>query len=354
MVSKARIVSVGTALPPLRVDQHTAHRLLEERYGGALRTRSRELLRRVFSHPSVTHRHFAAPTPATVFDESPDERAARFAREAVALSSQALASALTEAGVAGADLGALVVNTCTGYLCPGISTYVLEALALPRDLKVYDLVGAGCGGAVPNLELAARACEGSGRPTASVSVEISTAAFRMGDDPGLIVSNALFADGASAWVLAPRGKGLRLLDSRSHHAPEHREHVRFLHRDGQLYNRITARLPELCGEAAHTVVGHLLEPRGLRVTDIPHWAVHPGGERILAALEQSLGLSARQLATSREVLARCGNLSSATVGFVLSHLLARGIGPGEQCAVLSFGAGLSAHAMLLEQVRESR
>ena len=354
MSSKARIASVGTALPPLRIPQHAAHHLLEERYKEVLRPRSMELLRRVFAHPSVTHRHFAAPSPATVFDENPDERAERFAREAVALSARALASALAEAGVAGADLGALVVNTCTGYLCPGISTYVLEALDLPRDLKVYDLVGGGCGGAVPNLEVAARACEDSGRPTASVAVEISTAAFRMDDDPGIIVSNALFADGASAWVMTPRGPGLRLLDSRSHHAPEHREHVRFLQRDGRLYNRITPRLPELCAQAAHTAVGHLLEPRGLGVVDVPHWAVHPGGERILEALGRRLGLSARQLAASRGVLARCGNLSSATVGFVLSDLLAQGIAPGEHCAVLSFGAGLSAHALLLEQVREPR
>jgi predicted naringenin-chalcone synthase len=353
MYFQARVISVGTALPPLRVSQHTAHRLLEGRYKEVLRPGSVELLRRVFAHPSVTQRHVAAPAAETVFDENPDARVERFAREAVALSSQALTSALADAGIGRRELGALVVNTCTGYLCPGISTYLLEALDLPRELKVYDLVGSGCGGAIPNLEVAARACEGSGRPTASVSVEISSAAFRMGDDPGLIVSNALFGDGASAWVLAPRGPGLRLLDSRSHHAPEHREDVRFIYKDGQLSNQITPRLPELCTQAAGTVVGHLLGPRGLRVADVPHWAVHPGGERILQALERGLGLSPRQLAASRAVLARCGNLSSATVGFVLSDLLADGIAPGEPCVVLSFGAGLSAHAVLLERVRET-
>jgi len=353
MSFQARVVSMGTALPPLRVAQHTAHRLLEGRYKGVLRPGSVELLRRVFSHPSVTERHVAAPAAETLFDEHPDARAERFAREAVALSSEALTSALADAGIGPSDLGALVVNTCTGYLCPGISTYLVEALGLPRELKVYDLVGSGCGGAIPNLEVAARACEGSGRPTASVSVEISTAAFRMGDDPGLIVSNALFGDGASAWVLAPRGPGLRLLDSRSHHAPEHREEVRFVYKDGQLSNQITPRLPELCAQAAGTVVGNLLGPRGLRVADVPHWAVHPGGERILQALERGLGLSLRQLAASRAVLARCGNLSSATVGFVLSDLMADGIAPGEPCVVLSFGAGLSAHAVLLERVRET-
>lgn len=350
----AHIVGASTAVPPLRVDQGTALRLLEERWGGRLQPRSLEILRRVFAHPSVAQRNFAAPTPATVLDETLDERAERFAREAVGLSARALGDALARAGVAGKDLGALVVNTCTGYLCPGISTYLIETLDLPRDLRVYDLVGAGCGGAIPNLELTARACQCDGRPAASVSVEISSAAFRMGDDPGLIVSNALFGDGASAWVLAPEGPGLRCVDSRSHHAPEHREHVRFLHRDGQLYNRITPRLPALSADAARNAVRHLLEPRQLGAADVSHWAVHPGGERVLAAIGDRLGLSERQLAPSRAILARHGNLSSATVGFILRDLLERGIGEGELCVVLSFGAGLSAHALLLEQTGGSR
>jgi predicted naringenin-chalcone synthase len=342
------IASVTTAVPPLQVEQQIAGRILEQRFQGTLRKRCLDVLRNVFAHPSVLRRHFALTRPAEIFVENPDERSERFTTWAVDLGSRALSGALRSAGVATSELSALVVNTCTGYLCPGISTYLVETLGLPEDLRVYDLVGGGCGGLVPNLELAERIARTSAGPVACVATEVCSATFEMGNDLGLIVSNALFADGASAMVLQ-RGDGrLRLIDSASLHSPEHREHVRYIYRDGRLHNQITMRLPKLVAAAADTVVRRLLDSRGLRLEDIDHWAVHPGGEKILQTLAERFGLTAEQLAPSRCVLARYGNLSSATLGFVLRDVLEQGIVPGQWCLALTFGAGLSAHAYLMQ------
>jgi predicted naringenin-chalcone synthase len=114
----------------------------------------------------------------------------------------------------------LVVNTCTGYLCPGLSSYLLEKLGLPRNIRTYDLVGGGCGGAIPNLQAAQEYLKSAGKGTAlCVAVEICSATFQMADDMSLLLSNALFADGAAAAVLWTRPQGLALVDSSNRHQP---------------------------------------------------------------------------------------------------------------------------------------
>jgi alkylresorcinol/alkylpyrone synthase len=330
------------------VEQAWSGSFLAERFRERLRARSLRVIEKVFSHPSVRRRRFGLESPEEILDGDPDAKAARFERWSVELSTRALTKALERAGVAPGELSALVVNTCTGYLCPGISTYLIERLDLPRGLPVFDLLGGGCGGALPNLELGARLVQSAGGVVASVSVEICSATFQMGDDLALILSNALFADGASATLLWDRPQGLRLVDSARLYDPAHREHVRFVYRNGQLHNRLSLHLPRLVAQAADGVTGELLSRAGQGVPEIRHWVVHPGGERILEAVQHRLGLTDEQLAPSRAVLAEYGNLSSATAGFILEEILERGAEPGDRIVLLSYGAGLSCHGMLLE------
>ena len=113
---------------------------------------SLRVLRKFLAHPSIRQRRFALDTPDCLVAEDPDERIARFTRWALDLSERAGREALERAGLTPPEVSALVVNTCTGYLCPGLSSYLLERLNLPRDIRAYDLVGSGCGGAVPNLQ----------------------------------------------------------------------------------------------------------------------------------------------------------------------------------------------------------
>ncbi|MCC6347734.1 MAG: type III polyketide synthase, partial [Nitrospirales bacterium] len=239
-----------------------------------------------------------------------------------------------------------------GYICPGISTYLIGKLGLPSRTRAYDLVGGGCGGAIPNLQLAAALAGGRRGGTAlSIAVEICSATFQMGDEMSLIISNALFADGAAAAVLGDGGRtgGYEVVASSSHYAPEYRDDIRYIHKKGQLHNRLSLRLPGLVKRAVSRVVEELLGPLSLRIGEIRHWALHPGGEKIINAVREELGLSEEQIGPVRTVLSEFGNLSSPTVWYVLEEIERRGIEKGEWCVMLAFGAGLSAHACLLRK-----
>ncbi|HEX8948312.1 MAG TPA: 3-oxoacyl-[acyl-carrier-protein] synthase III C-terminal domain-containing protein [Dissulfurispiraceae bacterium] len=348
--TRAYIASVAVASPHYTVTQAQADAFLTNHFSDRLSPKSILLMHRVLSHPSIRQRRFAFERPDCLIEEDPDSRINRFTKWAVELSSQAVARSLERVDLSARDISGLVVNTCTGYICPGLSTYLIEKMGLPRTIRAYDLVGSGCGGAIPNLQLAEALLKESVKGVVvSVSIEICSATFQMADDPGLIISNALFADGAAAAVLWKRAEGLELAASACYYAPEHRDDIRYVHRNGQLYNQIARSLPLTVKKAAVRVVTDLLEPMALQPRDIRHWALHPGGEKIVNEVKEELGLSEAQLRATRSILSGYGNMSSPTVWFVLNELLEKGISPGEWCAMLAFGAGLSAHACLLKK-----
>jgi alkylresorcinol/alkylpyrone synthase len=347
-LTATHLAGIGCASPDYLVSQQEGLEKIRKRYGASLTERSGELLEKFFRHPGIRRRRFATRGPGELFEENPDERMERFTRRATELSAVAVRGAMERAGARADEVSALVVNTCTGYVCPGISNYLLEELGLPSGVGAYDLVGAGCGGAVPNLELASSLIAADpDRVVLSVSVEICSATFQMGDDPSLLISNALFADGAAAAVLRAGPPGLELVESRRFHEPRYREDIRYVYREGELHNQLSPTLPVKSARVVGRLVGGVLEARGLAASDIPHWALHPGGARIIDRLEKQLGLTGRQVAPVREVLRDYGNLSSVSVWFVLRRILREGVEPGDLCVMLAFGAGLSAHLMLL-------
>jgi predicted naringenin-chalcone synthase len=346
----ARLAAVATANPPTIIDQQMAARLIEEHYGDALKPRSLEIMRKVLSHPSIRTRHIAVDDFLDVIqlkNEDPDIRMERFTRWATDLSIGAARKAMARANVSARDITGLVVNTCTGYICPGIATYLIEPLGLSPDVKLYDLVGAGCGGALPNLQIAKRHCEDGGNVVLAIAVEICSATYQMGDDVSLIVSNALFGDGAAAAIVSNRHGGPALVADASRFFPSNRNDVRYVYKRGQLHNTLSPALPKIIGDKVPAFVISMLQERGLAVSDVSYWAIHAGGEKILASVQEGLGLTDAHLAPSRSVLERYGNMSSPTVLFELDHILDIGIKPGEHCCVIGFGAGLSLYGMLL-------
>lgn len=344
-----RLASVATALPPYLADQREAEAFFARHFAHRLSSRSQNLMRKFLAHPSIRRRCFALEDPDCLVNEDPDQRIARFTHWAVELSSRACLDALAEAGLSPGDVDALVVNTCTGYLCPGLTSYLIERLGLPRTVRAYDLVGAGCGGAVPNLQVGEEFLKARGEGAAlCVAVEICSATFQMGDDLSLILSNALFGDGAAAAVLWIRPEGLELVASSSRHAPEDREAIRYVHKHGQLYNQLSRALPHLVDRAVAQAVKEVLETQHLTVDDLAHVALHGGGDKVLTAVAQALGLTEEKLTTTRETMARFGNMSSPSVLFTLREIMDNGLKPGDWCLLAAFGAGLSAHALLLK------
>ncbi len=344
------IASFAIAVPPYNADQATAEEFMRQYFGDRLNSRSLGLIHAIFSHPSIRKRHFAIDDPACLVNESGDERIARFTEKAIDLSAQAITKALHEAGVSLREVNGLVVNTCTGYICPGISTYLIERLGLGRDVRAYDMVGSGCGGAIPNLQVAESLLRANGGGVVvSASVEICTATFQMDNDLSLILSNALFGDGAAAAVLWNRPEGLELVASACRYVPEQRDTIRYIHKNGQLYNQLSLKLPDLVKKAAAEVVGEVLSSQGLSSADVEHWALHTGGEKIINAVRDGIGIPEEKVWASRKVLSEYGNMSSPTVWFVVDQIRNQGIASGNWCMMVAYGAGLSAHAFLLRQ-----
>ena len=348
---RPHIASVGIATPPCTLGQTELGRLAHKNYQERLSPRSLSVIHALFSHPSIKQRSFAIDNIENLVDEDPDARVARFTHWSKELSAQAIEKALAQAGLGASDVAGLVVNTCTGYICPGISTYLVEKLGLSRTTRVYDLVGSGCGGAIPNLEIAESLARQNGDGViVSASVEICTATFQMEDDLSLLLSNTLFGDGAAAAVLWTKPQGYELVASARRYVPEQRESIRYVHKNGRLYNQLSTRLPDMVRKAAAQVVDDVLAPRALKPQDIKHWALHNGGEKIINAVQDEIGLSEEQVHATRSVLSEHGNMSSPTVWFVLREIEKRGgVAPGEWCVMVAFGAGLSAHAYLLRK-----
>lgn len=306
-----------------------------------LEKRSMLILRTILrGDHGIATRHFAVPEIAGIFDRSADQLNHAFRTEGPKLAARALTAALNRAGVKPAELDALLICTCTGYLCPGLTSYVAELLDLRPNAFLQDLVGLGCGAAIPSLRAAhAILAAQPGATVACVALEICSAAFYLDDDPGVIISACLFSDAAAAtiWRATPGPTGLRCFEFNTVLQPENRDKLRFEQRDGKLRNLLDRTVPALAAGA----VAHLWRERGPR--PVARVVTHPGGRDVLDALEPVL--APHSLAASRTVLRDFGNMSSPSVLFALEETL-RTAPPeaGGDFWLVSFGAGFSAHS----------
>lgn len=300
----------------------------------------------------IEARRLAVDSLDEVFSIDPDTLHARFLANAPALASQAAQRALADAGIGAADIDAVIVSTCTGYLCPGLSSYVTESLGLRGDAQALDLVGQGCGAALPNLRMGdALIASGSCTRVLSVCVEVSSAAMYLDNDPGVLISACLFGDGAGAAVLSATPQANRRTIEWKRAAsivdPERREALRFEQHNGLLRNILTREVPALAAGYAQRVLDKVLEAEGLQRSEINGWIWHAGGRDVLAALRERLDLSEADVRHSAAMLREYGNLSSAFVFFVLQAALADDA-TGGRWWLASFGAGFSSHGALLE------
>ena len=350
---KIVLKGLGTATPPLYQTQEDIYEFFSTRFN--LTPAELALYRRILLDGKIKGRYVGMDAITDALEADPERRLARFLRFGRATAVSAARRALAEAGVAAAAIAGLIVNTCTGYLCPGLSSYVAEDLGLRPTIRFQDLVGMGCGAAIPNLEAAAGMLARSGEgPVLSLAVEICTATFFPSHEPELVVSNSIFGDGAAAAVLdlGPdnRPGGLAcLLDFATGLHPRYREQLRYRTEGGRLRNQLSKRVPVIGAHTAAEVASRLLARHGLSRTDIDWWAVHPGGTAVLERVAKELGLADASLRCSHTVFKNYGNMSSPSVLFVLREILDSGRPqPGQKGMLLAFGAGFSAFAALLE------
>ena len=344
---------IATAAPPARYTKAECLAAFQRSdWFSRLDARSHFIARTVLQRDNgIEARRLALDSLDDVFTIDPDTLGRRFLAHAPVLAGAAAARALTAAGLDAGAIDAVVVSTCTGYLCPGLSGHVVERLGLRKDVQAYDLVGQGCAAALPNLQLGRALLDsGSAAHVLSVCVEVSSAAMYLDDDPGVLISACLFGDGAGAAVLSGSpGSGRRIAwkDSASLLEPAERRALMFEQRDGMLRNILTREVPKLAAEYAHRVLGTVLERAGLAPNKIAAWILHAGGRDVLLALERRFEVEPDAFRYSAAMLREYGNLSSAFVYFVLEAALADAA-PDGWWWLSSFGAGFSCHGALLE------
>jgi predicted naringenin-chalcone synthase len=345
--------AIGTALPEKCYSKDACWAAFEASdWFERLDARSHAVTKLVLTRDNgIEERWLSVDSLDEVFAIDPDVLHRRFASHAPRLASLAGRSGLRDAGLRADQIDAVIVTTCTGYLCPALSGYVIEKLGLRNDILAFDLVGQGCAGALPNWQLAS-ALLGAGHcdHVLSICVEVCSAAMFLDNDPGVLISACLFGDGAGAAVLSRSPlAGRRRVEwkqSTSVIDPSEREALRFEHQNGMLRNILTRAVPRLAAHHAADILTKTLERAELRQSEISEWIFHAGGRDVLLALQARLDLLPYALRYSREALRRYGNLSSAFVYFVLKAALGDAA-PGGWWWLSSFGAGFTCHGALL-------
>ena len=272
-------------------------------------------------------------------------------------------AALDAAGVGREEVTHVITVSCTGFYAPGPDFGIARDLGLRAGVQRYHLGFMGCYAAMPALRMAAQLCEAD--PDAVVlvvSVELCTLHLRTSNDPDTIVATSLFGDGAGAGVvaarpLAPGQRGLDLDVFATRITPQGEGDMAWRIGDHGFEMVLSNAVPAIIGEHVTDALRPLVDgddelgdvlDTGTASDRIAHWAVHPGGRSILDRVESALALRADQLQPARETLRDYGNMSSATILFVLRRLLADDdVRDGDRVAAMAFGPGLTVESGLM-------
>ncbi|GAU70546.1 putative type III polyketide synthase [Streptomyces sp. NBRC 110611] len=343
----AVVTGVGVALPAISYSQEE-YMLLE---GDESR---RRLVDRIAAASGISQRHVAvSPLLDDVKHWSTAARMRHYQEEALPLSKDAVASALTATRTDPADIGLVCVASSTGYAAPGLDTRLARDVGISPTVERLLVGHMGCVGALPALAACANFVRTQRRPAVLVNAELSSLHLQPPPwDTCQRVVNALFGDAVTATVIQPErsaadGHGLEVVDVVAHTDTEHEDYMALTVGDHGFRMDLSPRVPDVLERHLRPMVSGLLARHALGLADVRWWAVHPGGPRILDAAENSLGLPPEALAASRHVLREHGNCASAGLPLVVQELQHRSpLAPGHYGLSLAFGPGLTLYAVL--------
>lgn len=361
----AGIVSIGTGVPRVGLAQSRTLLMAREIMGGYDDARRVEA---IYARSGIETRGsvlFLEGDPegrvqrfyeraADAMDRGPTtrERMRRYALEAPALAATAAREALARAGVVGSDITHIVTASCTGLCAPGVDQTLALEIGCDAGVQRTHIGFMGCHAAINALRVARLIALGeAGSCVLVCCVELCTLHFQYERRMDAIVANALFGDGAAAAIVSNRGASELVYEILATPSAMIRDSVGLMGwsiGDHGFEMMLGAEVPNVLGEHIAPWIGGAVRALGHELAGVAHWAIHPGGPRVLERVGAAIGLDGSHLCHSREVLRRHGNMSSPTVLFVLDAI-AREAREGDLCVATAFGPGLAGEGCVLRR-----
>lgn len=345
----ARVQSIAVDAPQHALSGEDAERLLHEvaaRWG----VRPEPLLR-ILRHSGIETRHTVFEGSGVISERSLGERNGAYIDTCLALGERAAHRALAAADLTPRDIDGFISVSCTGFMLPSIDAHLINRLGMRNDIRRLPITELGCAAGAVAL---ARAWEQlQVYPDSNVlilSIELPSLTFQTADRRlSQLVSSMIFADGAAAVVVGPGeiGNGPSLLGSRTYTIPDTLHEMGYNLDENGFHIVLTPAVPDLIKDTIRPEVAALVESHGASISDLTWCAMHPAGPKVLKLVAEALDLSASQLASSWKILKDYGNMSSATVLFVLEEMM-RTARPetGDLGTIVAFGPGVSGEIVL--------
>ncbi|MEN8964575.1 MAG: type III polyketide synthase [Polaribacter sp.] len=285
---------------------------------------------------------------ATSFEEKNDI----YTREVVQLAEQSLKKSLEKASLKPTDIDYIITVSCTGIMIPSVDAYLINSLGMKQDIVRLPVTEMGCAAGVSGIIYAKNFLKANPNKRAAViAVEAPTATFQLEDfSMTNIVSAAIFGDGASAVILSSyqEDEGPTIIDEAMYHFYDATNMMGFKLVNTGLQMILDKEVPQKIADHFPAIIHPFLENNNLTINDVDHLIFHPGGKKIVQTVEELFGVLGKNIEDTKEVLRLYGNMSSATVLYVLERFMDRNLQKGERGIMLSFGPGFSAQRILLE------
>ena len=307
---------------------------------------------KLFEGAGVDKRYSIMDPKEVFIATSLEEKNNIYAREVVKLAEQSLKKSLDKAQLKATDIDYIITVSCTGIMIPSMDAYLINSLQMKQDIVRLPVTEMGCAAGVSGIIYAKNFLKANPNKRAVViAVEAPTATFQLTDySMTNIVSAAIFGDGASAVILSSyeEDKGPEIIDEAMYHFYDATKMMGFNLVNTGLQMILDKEVPQKISDHFPAIVHPFLERNNLKIEDIDHLIFHPGGKKIVQTVEDLFGVLGKNIDDTKEVLRLYGNMSSATVLYVLERFMDKNPAKGERGLMLSFGPGFSAQRILLE------
>jgi alkylresorcinol/alkylpyrone synthase len=347
MAQPVKLLAVATAVPPHLIEQRDAaaasHRCFADRIEDF------ELLARVFENAGILRRYAVRPLEWYLQPLGWPERNRAYLDGATQLFTEAATRVLERAGVGAGHVDTIVTVSSTGISTPSLEARVADRMGFGVDVERVPVFGLGCAGGVSGLSIAARLAQSRPGIVLLVAVELCTLAFRLDKlSKENIVATALFGDGAAACLLQAGEAGIADVEMSGQHTWPDTLDIMGWDVDPQGLGVIFDRaIPPFAEANVAPALAGILGRAGLRLSDVDRFACHPGGAKVIVALERALSLEQGSLDHERIVLADYGNMSAPTALFVLERLVEAGL--ASRTLLTAMGPGFTASCLSLKR-----